>query len=285
MNNSIQIFNNPTFGEIRTAGTADNPLFCLSDVCEALGLTTSKVAQRLNKDVLSKYPLSTVGGEQLANFVNEDGLYDVILDSRKKSARAFRKWVTSEVLPSIRKTGGYMAATPEMSDAEIMARALNIAQATITKRDERIAEQQHLIEQKDARLELQEKELREAAPKVSFYDDVLQSRNTMTTTQVAKSMGMEANALNKKLRDIGIQYRQSGMWIVCAPYSRWKLHSVRTQTYTHSDGTLGTSQYTVWTNRGLRFIFALRDNEWNVRKAIRSINPDWGKDGKEVCAV
>lgn len=109
-----------------------------------------------------------------------------------------------------------------------------------------------------------------------------------TQLRIGRSMGMEATALNRKLRDAGIQYRQSGMWIVCAPYSRWNLHSIRTQTYTHSDGTTGTSQYTVWTERGRRFIHALRDNEWNVRRAIRSINPEWGMrkaDGKEVCAV
>lgn len=104
----IQVFNNPEFGEIRTAGTADNPMFCLADVCKALDLIPSKVAQRLDKGVLSKYPLETVGGEQLVNFVNEDGLYDVILDSRKPEAKKFRKWVTSEVLPSIRKHGAYM---------------------------------------------------------------------------------------------------------------------------------------------------------------------------------
>lgn len=101
------IFNSPQFGEIRTAGTSEQPLFCLVDVCRALDLIPSKVAQRLSEDVLSKYPLATEGGIQSVNFINEDGLYDVIFDSRKPEARAFRKWVTSEVLPSIRKTGAY----------------------------------------------------------------------------------------------------------------------------------------------------------------------------------
>lgn len=101
------IFNSPQFGEIRTAGTSEQPLFCLVDVCRALDLIPSKVAQRLSEDVLSKYPLATEGGIQSVNFINEDGLYDVIFDSRKPEAKAFRKWVTSEVLPSIRKTGAY----------------------------------------------------------------------------------------------------------------------------------------------------------------------------------
>ena len=87
----------------------------------------------MEKDVLSKHPLSTSGGNQLGNFVNEDGLYDVILDSRKAEAKAFRKWITSEVLPSIRKTGGYMAVSPAETPEEVMARALKIADDTLKR--------------------------------------------------------------------------------------------------------------------------------------------------------
>ena len=106
--NTIQIFKNPEFGEVRTAGTPENPLFCLMDICKALGLTQGHVRERLDDGVVSTEHISdSLGREQLANFVNEDGLYDVILDSRKPEAKKFRKWVTSEVLPSIRKSGGY----------------------------------------------------------------------------------------------------------------------------------------------------------------------------------
>ena len=122
----IKIFNSPQFGEIRTTGTSENPLFCLSDVCSVLGLRQGDVKQRLDKGVVSTQPLETAGGIQQANFVNEDGLYDVILDSRKPQAKAFRKWVTSEVLPAIRKTGGYIATKADDTPEEIMARALTI---------------------------------------------------------------------------------------------------------------------------------------------------------------
>lgn len=109
MNNKIQIFKNSEFGEIRTAGTAENPLFCLADVCNALGLKQGHVRERLDDGVVSTEPIyDSLGRQQVANFVNEDGLYDVILDSRKAEARRFRKWVTSEVLPSIRRHGAYM---------------------------------------------------------------------------------------------------------------------------------------------------------------------------------
>lgn len=106
MNNELVIFSNPQFGDIRTAGTSEQPLFCLADVCKALGLENSRqVKQRLDDGVISNdIILDSLGRKQQAVFINEDGLYDVILDSRKPEAKAFRKWITSEVLPSIRKT-------------------------------------------------------------------------------------------------------------------------------------------------------------------------------------
>lgn len=104
---NVQIFSHPEFGGVRVIGDFENPRFCLADVCKVLGLTVKGVVQRLDKGVISTYPLETAGGVQEMYFVNEDGLYDVILDSRKPEAKRFRKWITSEVLPSIRKTGSY----------------------------------------------------------------------------------------------------------------------------------------------------------------------------------
>lgn len=267
----IKIFNSPQFGEIRTTGTSENPLFCLSDVCSVLGLRQGDVKQRLDKGVVSTQPLETAGGIQHANFVNEDGLYDVILDSRKPQAKAFRKWVTSEVLPAIRKTGGYIATKSDDTPEEIMARALTIAQATLAKREERLKQLEAETEQQQVTIEIQTEEIKKAAPKVSYYDNHLQSVNTQTSTQAAKQIGMDAEKLHKKLKEIGIIYRQSGQWILHAPYSTWGMHSTRTQTYTRSDGSTGTSVYTVWTTKGVRFIIALYENDWNVKKAIKQI--------------
>lgn len=104
----ITIFNNPQFGDIRTAGTPETPLFFLADVCKALDLQASAVIRRLDDVVISSHPIfDSLGRQQVADFVSEDGSYDVILDSRKPEAKVFRKWITSEVIPSIRKAGGY----------------------------------------------------------------------------------------------------------------------------------------------------------------------------------
>ena len=106
--NELQIFNSSEFGQIRTVTINDEPMFCLMDLCRALELTAKEVRRRLDDEVVSKHPITdSLGRIQEALFVNEDGLYDVILESRKESAKKFRKWVTSEVLPTIRKTGSY----------------------------------------------------------------------------------------------------------------------------------------------------------------------------------
>lgn len=127
------------------------------------------------------------------------------------------------------------------------------------------------VQQQQETIEPQQQELTQSAPKVSYYDNHLQSVNTQTSTQAAKQIGMDAEKLHKKLKEIGIIYRQSGQWILHAPYSTWGMHSTRTQTYTRSDGSIGTSVYTVWTQRGVRFIIALYENGWNVKKAIKQI--------------
>ena len=238
MDSNIRIFKNKEFGAIRTMkDERGEPLFCLRDVCEVLELRTQKVVQRLEDDVLSKYPIvDSLGRTQQATFVNEDGLYDTILESRKPHAKKFRKWVTSEVLPSIRKQGGYMVVRPDESDEAIMARALQIAHATLMRRDEEIA-----------RLK----------PKADYADQVLDSVSCLTTTQVAKGMGMTAMELNRILCEKGIQYGQSGQYLLYASYARKGLAQNRTRTFLDLFGTVHTTSQLVWTEKGKEFIHKL----------------------------
>lgn len=148
MTNNIMIFESPEFGRIRTVkDEKGEPWFCLKDVCKVLGLKQNGVAMRLDDGVISTEPIcDSLGRTQMANFVNEDGLYDVILDSRKPSARAFRKWVTSEVLPQIRKTGGYIPLSSEDDEKTILAKALRIANRTLEQKDELIEAQRPKVE-------------------------------------------------------------------------------------------------------------------------------------------
>ena len=270
---AIKIFENAQFGQIRTAMSDNNePMFCLADLCQCLGLTSKGVNQRLGDEVISNYPIvDSLGRTQMALFVSEDGLYDVILDSRKPQAKAFRKWVTSEVLPTIRKTGGYLATKADDTPEEIMARALAIAQDTLSKRKQRIAQLQATNEDQALRIEQQEEQLKASAPKVKFYEEHLQSNDTLTTTQVAKEIGLDANKLNQRLKAIGIIYKQSGQWLLKQPFCQWGLHATRTQTFTRSDGTTGTNYYSVWKQKGKMFIIALSECGWNINRAIAHI--------------
>ena len=169
---SIQVFNNPAFGNIRVAGTEENPQFCLTDVCKALKLSAKGVNQRLGDEVISNYPITDkLGREQQALFVNEDGLYDVILDSRKTEARQFRKWITGEVLPTIRKHGAYMT-----DDA---------LQKAIQNPDFLIQLATELKNEKQKRL-VAEKKIQETRPQVIFADAVTASSDSILVGELAK---------------------------------------------------------------------------------------------------
>lgn len=132
MRNEMMIFNNPEFGQVRTVrDEKGEPWFCLVDLCKVLELQRAAVMRRLDDGVVSSHPLSTKGGTQMIKFVSEHGLYDVILDSRKPSTQRFRKWLTSVVLPQIRKTGGYLPLAAEDDEETIVAKAMMIAKRTL----------------------------------------------------------------------------------------------------------------------------------------------------------
>lgn len=178
--NEIKIFKNERFGEIRTAGTSEEPLFCLADVCRAVGITNARnVKDRLEAEDVRLVDTLTAGGKQQVNFVTESGLYDVIIRSDSENAKPFRRWVCGEVLPSIRKTGGYIAAKPDDTPEEIMARALLIAQDTMKRQGERIS-----------RLQAENKERAEKiaadAPKVLFANALKASDRSILVGELAK---------------------------------------------------------------------------------------------------
>lgn len=147
--NELQIFSNSEFGEIRTITKDDEPMFCLADVCKALEIThVTDVKNRLKQDGVGiAEVIDSLGRKQKATFINEANLYKTIFQSRKDSAERFTEWVTGEVLPSIRKNVGYIAGQESLSDDEIMAKALLVAQNKIAERDTLISEQKRAIEQ------------------------------------------------------------------------------------------------------------------------------------------
>ena len=241
MNEKIQIFQSPEFGNIRTmSDEKGEPMFCGKDVCDALGYKAARnaLAQHVDEDDKTTALIQCTGSsyKTQAIFINESGLYSLILSSKLESARRFKHWVTSEVLPSIRKQGGYMVARADESDEVILARALQIMHTALERR---------------------EKEIALLKPKADYADKVLDAVSCFTTTQLAKGMGMTAIELNRILCQKGIQYGQSGQYMLYAHYARMGLAQNRISSYPDMFGTLHTTSRLVWTERGREFVYRL----------------------------
>ena len=240
--NEIMTFRSVEFGDIRTMSNEHGaPIFCAKDVAEALGYKLARKAIQDHveeDDVLKRNLIDSLGRKQRAIFINESGLYALILSSKLESAKRFKRWVTGEVLPAIRKQGGYLLAKQGESEQEVMTRAMEIVKTTLTRRDEQIA-----------RLK----------PRAEYADSVLDSINCITTTQLAKELGMSAQELNRRLCEMRIQYWQSGQYMLYADFARQGFAKSRTRRHVCKHGIVMTEMYLVWTERGRNFIHQLLD--------------------------
>ena len=303
------VFENPEFGKIRTLTDEDGePLFCAKDVCDILGYKNQRDAiQRhvekfdvVKRDVklfgrLRKDGTSSERFQQML-FVNESGFYALVLGSKLPTAVKFKNWVTSEVLPQIRKTGGYIPVKQGESDEETIRHAEEILRATLKEKEKLLKNQQVQIDQQKKLIGEQDTEIRRLngvvdeqvvciakngeniiqleilfnhlLPKEIYTDNVLNSVSCFTTTQIAKELGITAQELNRQLCALHIQYYQRGQYLLYADYAHMGLAKSRTRYSTlldpHCDGVqekLGTAYthtYLVWTERGRKFIHLLK---------------------------
>ena len=238
--NKIKIYQNQEFGAIRTISNEHGDvMFCGRDVAAALGYKKPEwaIATHVEADDSAKRGvIDSLGREQQAIFINESGLYALILSSKLDRAKRFKHWVTSEVLPSIRREGGYLVARPEETDEEVLARGILVMQTTLQRRADEIARLQ---------------------PKADYADEVLDSVSCLTTTQIAKELNMTGCELNNLLRTLRVQYRQSGQYLLYADYARLGYAQSRTLRIRFSNGRVKTHHYLVWTERGRYFIHRL----------------------------
>lgn len=270
--NEIKIINKSTFldKEIDVWGSVEQPLFRAKDVASWLLIkNVPDLVKRVDNDEVHRFNLGSLQGETW--FLTEDGLYEVLMQSRKPIAKQFKKGVKA-ILHEIRTKGGYIASSVNDTPEAIMARALKIADETLKRNEQRVRELEAQTEQQAQTIGIQQKELTVAAPKVKYYDDTLASTDCLTTTQVADDLGISARALNQQLSNAGIQYFQSGSWHLKGKYRKWQLASTRTYNYIKGDGSTGTKVNLVWNQRGKRFILALYNNDFNVKNAIAEIN-------------
>lgn len=228
-----QIFNFEK-NEVRTFLVNDEPYFVGKDVASVLGYSNTPKAIRDHVDEEDKTQNEsfTVNGTALM-LINESGLYSLILKSKLPNARKFKRWVTSEVLPTIRKTGSYTNVPQSFAQALRLAADLE--------------EKNQLLEQQIAEYE----------PKISYLDMILSSTDKVATSQIAADYGMSAIALNKLLNELGVQHKVSGQWILYRKHMNQGYTKSHTSEIPKADGGVKVVMNTKWTQKGRVFIYNL----------------------------
>lgn len=241
----LQIFKNDAFGEVRTLLIDNEPYFIGKDVAQVLGYTNPHKALRDHvdaEDTRTERFVHPLGGEQETKVINESGLYSLILKSKLPTAKQFKRWVTSEVLPTIRKHGVY--ATEELLDnPDVLIEALQKLKA---EREQRLVVEQRVME---------------LQPKASYYDVILQSKSLVSVSQIAKDYGLSAVKLNKLLNEWDIQYKQGGTWLLYQKYAEKGYTQSQTVEY---NGGEGSRLHTKWTQKGRLFLHNLLTNHGYV---------------------
>ena len=238
--------------EVAIYGTLENPLFSVEEVRKWLDLkNATKVINRVGEDERSKFKLGRQGEQW---FVTEDGLYEILMQSRKPIAKEFKKGI-KRILKEIRIQGGYIAERADDTPEDIMARALKVADATLKRREERIRELEFCNEELTSIATAQQQTIAKITPAANYANEVLLSTDSYTSTQMAKELGMKsATALHRELHKRGVMFFQSNTWMLTASYSNKGYTKTRTFTYLKNRSEVGTKVSTVWTETGRVFL-------------------------------
>ena len=244
----LQAFSNAEFGSVRSLMVNGEPYFVGKDVAKILGYANPNdaLAKRVEEEDKGVTKCDTSDGSQELTVINESGLYSLILFSRLPSAKRFKRWMTSEVLPAIRKHGVF-AMDDIVNNTDALIGAL---QAFRAERLQRMA-----LEEENA---VQKQQLVEMKQKASYYDLVLNSQDLVSITEIAKDYGWSAQKMNEYLHIQGIQFKQGGrIWILYHKYAEMGLTSTKTHTYPDNNGTIHTKVHIYWTQKGWLFIYDL----------------------------
>lgn len=237
--NGLQLFKNNEFS-IKSLVIDNEPWFVGKDVAAALGYrdTSDALKKHVDNDDKLTRRFADSGQNREMYIINESGLYSLILSSKLESAKKFKRWVTSEVLPALRKTGGYQL--PEISYPQ----SLRLLADEI---------------EKNKKLELensiQAQQINEMKPKADYCDKILSSKSLMTITQIAKDYGMSGKAMNQILHDLNIQYKQSGQWLLYSRYQSKGYTSSETIDIKQNDGKVLVRLSTKWTQKGRLYLY------------------------------
>ena len=248
--NNLQIFNNQQFGQIRVVDVNTIPYFVGRDVAFALGYAKPEnaISQHVDKeDTLKQGIPDNQGFIQTTTLINESGVYSLVFGSKLPSAKQFKRWVTSEVLPSVRKHGAYLT---DQKVEEVLTDPDTLIKLATQLKAER-AEKERLKEQH----RLAEEQIKLSQPKVEYYNTVLQSDSLIATNVIADQLGLSAKRLNEILQQRQVIYRQNDTFVLYAKYRGLGYEGYRTHTYIcNSTGKQHTKQHLYWTEKGREFI-------------------------------
>ena len=246
--NTPQIFNFEQ-NEVRTVLVNDEPYFVGKDVAEILGYSKPRnaISTHVYEEDTQDAPIQGgLGGKQKMTIINESGLYSLILKSKLPSAKKFKRWVTSEVLPAIRKHGGYL--TPEKVEEALLNPDTIIQLAT------------QLKEERTGRL-IAEQKIAEYEPKISYLDSILSSTDSVTISQIAADYGMSPQQMNKLLHKLGVQKKVGNQWLLCKKHMNQGYTKSHTTEIPKADGGTKIVMNTKWTQKGRLFIYELLKKE------------------------
>ena len=249
--NELEIFKSDEFGNIRTVTINNEPWFVGKDIATILGYSNTRkaLADHVDEEDKGVTKCDTLGGMQELTVINESGLYSLILSSKLPNAKKFKHWVTSEVLPKIRKYGMYaiddLIANPDLGIAALNA----------------LKEEREKNKKLEEKAMIQSQQISEMIPKASYYDVVLNCKDLVSIGSIAKDYGWSAKKMNKTLREKDIQFKQGDIWLLYQKYAEKGYTSTKTHTYLDSDGQ-HMKVHTYWTPKGRLFIYDLlkKDN-------------------------
>lgn len=230
---------------VRTMLINDEPYFVGKDVAQVLGYerSTKAVADHVDEEDKDVIPIQdSIGRMQNTPVINESGLYSLILSSKLPTAKKFKRWVTSEVLPAIRKHGAYMTSEK--------------IEEILSDPDTIIKLAQELKQEREGRL-IAEQRVNELTPKASYYDLVLKNESLVTITQIAKDYGMSGREMNAKLHDLKVQYKQGSTWLLYSKYQKTGWTHSDTIVVDRTDGTKKAVMQTKWTQKGRLGLYEL----------------------------
>lgn len=264
--NNLMIFKNEEFGEIRSLEINNEPYFVGKEICLLFGDTNYRRSlSNVDSEDKMLIPVETSGGKQNMTVINENGLYDLLfgmqpqkakgvsqneqaMNERIEKLRRFKRWVTHEVLPAIRKTGGYIAGEENMNEDELVLKAMNVLK---TKVENLKLENKNLLVENNQKDQL----IGELKPKADYTDRILQCDDLTKINVIACDYGFTAVEFNKMLKKFSIQYKEGSSWLLYKKYRGKGYTQTKTFEFTHSNGTQGSRTSMMWTQKGRLFLY------------------------------